>query len=45
MTWLFKKIVRYLLGPAAVDGITDDMMDSLILAMNEESARVQAQDT
>lgn len=44
MNWLLTRLVRYLLGSAAVAGITDDMMDGLALAIQEEAARVLAQE-
>lgn len=43
MNWLLKRAARWLLGPAAVDGITDDMLDGLTLAIHEEAARLAAQ--
>lgn len=44
MNWLLGRLVRYLLGPAALDGITDERLDGLTLAMDEEFALLMAQD-
>lgn len=40
MNKLLSKLIRYLLGPAAVDGITDEMLNGLELAIQEEAARL-----
>lgn len=44
MNWLLARIIGYLLGPAAVAGITDERMDGLTLAIDEEFARLNAQE-
>jgi hypothetical protein len=40
MNWLIRKLVRWLLGPAAVDGVSDEVMDGITLAIHEEAARL-----
>lgn len=37
VNWLLKRLARFLLGPA-VDGITDEMLDGITLAIHEEAA-------
>jgi hypothetical protein len=37
MNRLTRKLVRFLFGPAAVDGVTDEMIDGITLAIQQEA--------
>lgn len=44
MNRLLERLVRKLLGDGAIDGLTDERMDGIELAIQEEFARLKAQE-